>query len=213
MEDRTVLVILTEDVVNLGEMGETVKVTDGFARNYLLPRRLAVQADSASAKEIEHQQRIIKRKEAKRREEQLIVAEEMKSIKLTFKRHAGDQDKLFGSVTSANIAEELAERGYFVDRRNIKLPEPIKAIGMYTIEMKLGGGVEASITVTVERDETVDEAEKRAQAELADAELEEMREAAREAEEELAESEADEPKAAAAAGGATEEAAEEPTEA
>jgi len=194
-----VQVILTEDVVNVGEMGETVKVSDGFARNYLLPRRLAVRSDSASAKEIEHQQRIIKRKEAKRREEQTKVAEELKGISLTFKRHAADNEKLFGSVTSANIAEELMERGYYVDRRNIKLPEPIKSVGVYTVEMKLGGGVEASVAVSVERDETQEEAEQRAQRELAAAELEEMEEVAREGEEALAEAE-EEAKPAAAPG-------------
>jgi len=191
MEDDVVKVILCEDVINLGEMGQTVKVKDGYARNFLIPRRLAVQADSASAKEIEHQMRIIRRREAKRREELKGVAQQLAKVSLEFKMRAGSGDKLYGSVTTTHIAQKLKEQGFTVDRRNIKLAEPIKTVGVHTVSLKLGSGVEADVAVSVEKDQSEDEAAAAIAAELKAAEEEEAASAAREAEEAGAEAEAE----------------------
>lgn len=143
-------VILSQDVPNLGPMGATVKVADGYARNYLLPRRLAVETGSASGKQIEHEMRSIKRREEKRRVELLDVAKKMAAITVEITARAGEEDKLFGSVTNAMIAEKLAEQGYTIDRRSIVLEEPIKSLGIFTVPVRLGSGVEASVKVWVQ---------------------------------------------------------------
>lgn len=142
-------VILCEDVDNLGDMGETVKVAPGYARNFLFPRRLAVAADSASAKQIEHELRIIKRKDEKRRAALSVVANDLGKVTVAIKMRAGENEKLFGSVTSAHIAEHLAEMGHVVDKRQIKLAEPIKALGIYSVAIRLATGIEPEIKVWV----------------------------------------------------------------
>jgi large subunit ribosomal protein L9 len=142
-------VILKEDVDHLGEMGDTVKVAMGYARNYLLPRGLAVQSDSASAKQIEHELSIIKRRDAKRREVMNKQAKQLESITLEFKVRAGEGDKLFGAVTSGHIAEKLGEVGHDINRKAIQLKEPIKALGIYTVPVKFASGIEAGVKVWV----------------------------------------------------------------
>lgn len=142
-------VILCEDVPNLGEMGATVKVAPGYARNFLLPRKLAVPAESASAKQIEHEMSIIKRREEKRRVEQTAYAKEIEKITVELKARAGEQDRLFGSITTTMIAEKLKEHGHEIDRRKIHLDEPIKALGVYTVPVRLMSGVEAHVKVWV----------------------------------------------------------------
>jgi len=142
-------VILCENVENLGEMGRQVQVADGYARNYLIPRKLAVQADSASAKQIEHELRLIKRKEEKRRGELTVVAEKMGELTLEFQMRAGDEDKIFGSVTTAMIADKLTELGYAISRKQIVLEEPIKSLGIFTVKVRLISGIEASVKIWV----------------------------------------------------------------
>jgi large subunit ribosomal protein L9 len=142
--------MLTEHVANLGEMGETVKVTDGYARNFLIPRKMAVDVESASARQIEHELRLIKKKEEKVRAQLQTQAGEMAKVALEFEMLAGEADKLFGSVTSGMIAERLREdHGYEVDRRSIQLDESIKALGEFVVEVKLGSGVTATVKVVV----------------------------------------------------------------
>lgn len=142
-------VILCEHVASLGEMGDTVKVADGYARNFLLPRRLAVSFDSASAKQIEHELRAIKKREDKVRVKLQEVAARMEEQTIELKRRAGEEEKLFGSVTTANIAEGLKALGFDVDRKSVLLEEPIKALGVYTVPVKLGSGVQAKVIVSV----------------------------------------------------------------
>lgn len=142
-------VILCDDVDNLGEMGQTVKVADGFARNYLIPRKLAVQADSASAKQIEHELAIIKRREEKRRAEQSKFARELEKLTVEIQVRAGEGDKIFGSVTAGHIAEKLAEMGHEVNRKTIVLEEPIKSLGIFKVAVKFPGGIEAQLKVWV----------------------------------------------------------------
>jgi large subunit ribosomal protein L9 len=144
-----VKVILRENVPHLGSMGETVKVADGYARNYLLPRRLAVPAESGSARQIEHEMHMIRKREEKRRTHLREVAKEMQKLTVEIRARAGEEEKIFGSVTAANIAEKLKELGHEVDRRSIKLEEPIKALGIYSVPVALGHGVDANVKVWV----------------------------------------------------------------
>ncbi|MCK5863477.1 MAG: 50S ribosomal protein L9 [Candidatus Hydrogenedentes bacterium] len=142
-------VILCENVENLGEMGNQVQVADGYARNYLIPRKLAVLADSASAKQIEHELRIIKRKEVKRRGELTLVADKMSDLTLEFQMRAGGDDKIFGSVTTAMIAARLVEEGFTITRRQVILEEPIKSLGIFTVRVRLLSGIEATVKAWV----------------------------------------------------------------
>ena len=143
-------VILCEDVDNVGEMGQTVKVSPGFARNFLIPRRLAVSADSASAHQIEHEMRIIKKREEKRRKELAEVANGMNGLRVEFRAKVGEEGKLFGSVTNLHIANKLAEHGHTVNRKKIVLTEPIKSLGEHKVTVRLKTGIEAKILVVVE---------------------------------------------------------------
>lgn len=143
-------VILCEDVDNVGEIGQTVKVSPGFARNFLLPRRLAVSADSASAHQIEHEMRIIRKREEKRRKELAEVAKGMSGLRVEFTAKVGEEGKLFGSVTNLHIAEKLAAQGHIVNRKKIILTEPIKTLGEHKVTIRLKTGIEAKIVVVVE---------------------------------------------------------------
>lgn len=142
-------VILCDDIDNLGEMGQTVKVADGYARNFLIPRRLAVQADTASAKQIEHELAIIKRREEKRRAEQAQIAKALEKLTVEIQVRAGEGDKIFGSVTAGHIAEKLGEMGHDISRKAIVLPEPIKSLGIFKVAVKFPGGIEAQLKVWV----------------------------------------------------------------
>jgi large subunit ribosomal protein L9 len=142
-------VILCEDVDNLGFMGEQVKVAGGYARNFLLPRKLAVVADSASAAQIEHEMRIIKKREDKRRVELSEVSIGIAKLTVEFTTKASDEGKLFGAITTLHIANKLKELGHEVNRKKIKLSEPIKSLGDHAVTLQLGAGVEATVTVNV----------------------------------------------------------------
>ncbi len=147
-------VILCENVPNLGEMGATVKVADGYARNFLLPRKLAVNVDSSSAKQIEHEMRIIKKREEKVRAELSEVAKKLAGVTVEIKAKAGAEDRIFGSVTTGQIAEELRHQGFSVDRKAISLEEPIKSLGIHTVTVRLISGVDAPVKVWVTKEET-----------------------------------------------------------
>jgi len=142
-------VILTEDVDKLGDAGEVVKVRDGYARNYLLPRGIAMLATDGRVREMEHKKRIIDervRKEIKGHEK---VAFALQKVRLSFSVRAGEEGKLFGSVTSADIHSQLAEQGIEIDRRRIELSEPIKQLGDYQVPVRLHREVKTEIRVTV----------------------------------------------------------------
>jgi large subunit ribosomal protein L9 len=163
MEVDTVKVILSENVTNLGEMGATVNVADGYARNFLLPRKMAVAADSASAKQIEHEMAIIRRKEEKLRGAFEAVAKKIESLTLDFTARAGENDKIFGSVTTANIAEKLKELGHEVDRKKVQLDEPIKSLGVFSVPVRLMSGIEANVKVWVQAEATPEPAPEEAE--------------------------------------------------
>lgn len=142
-------VILSEDVLNLGEAGEVVRVKPGFARNYLLPRGKAIVATKAKVAEIEHHKRIIAEKVAREMKNLEAVKKAMEKVELTVEMQAGTEGKLFGSVTSAAIASLLAEKGYEIDRRKIVLSEPIKELGEHAVPVKLRGELVAKVKLTV----------------------------------------------------------------
>ena len=144
-------VILQKDVANLGKIGDLVKVKDGYGRNFLLPRGLAVLADESNTRKLAHQKRIAQTLAAK----QLAAAQELaKQISLTpvaFKLEAGEDGKLFGSVTNKNIAEALSEKGLSVDRHKMHIDGALKEVGSFEVPVALGSGVTASIRVLIEK--------------------------------------------------------------
>ena len=146
---RNVQVILSEDVPSVGEAGELVNVKPGFARNYLIPQGKAIVATEASKRELEHQKRVIAEKV--RREVELLEGERKKidGVVVEISAQAGEEGKLFGSVTVLQIAEKLAEQGLDIDRRRIDLADPIKAIGDHDVVVKLHRQVTATIKVKV----------------------------------------------------------------
>jgi len=151
LEVVAVKVILRENVINLGDMGSVVNVAAGYARNFLFPRNLAVGADSASAKQLEHTMREIHKHEEKHKAVLRDVAQKLEGVVVEILARAGVEDKLFGSVTSVQIAEKLHELGHEVDRRTIVIHDPIKSLGTHKVSVKLGNGVEAALKVSVKK--------------------------------------------------------------
>lgn len=146
-------VILREDVDKLGHRGQVVKVAPGFARNFLLPRRLAVLATDANKKIVEQERQSHLRKEAKQVSEAADLAKLMANVVVTISAKAGEADQLFGSVTSQDIANALDKQGYTIERRKIQLDDPIKTLGNHPVNLKLHKDVTAQITVSVIKDE------------------------------------------------------------
>src|SRR5436190_3264869 len=142
-------VLLREDVDDLGARGEIVRVRAGYARNYLLPRNLAVEASPGNAKGIEQERAALLRKEAKERATAESQSQQMGSLELEFKRKAGEQGALYGSVTSMDVAEALRERGYEIDRHRIHLREPLKRLGDYTVPVRLHREVTMDLKIRV----------------------------------------------------------------
>ncbi len=145
-------IILQEDVDKLGTRGQVVEVAEGYARNFLLPRKLAIAATPGNLKRLEKIRSVLDKRTATEREGAQKQADVLAAASVTLARKAGENDQLFGSVTSADIAEALATRGYQVDKRKIELREPIKLIGEYQVTAKLHHGVTATIKVVVERE-------------------------------------------------------------
>ena len=142
-------VILTENVKNLGTIGEVVKVKPGYGRNYLVPQGLAVEASEAKLKEVEHHKRQLNRKAEKLSQEAADVKARIEAVECTFVHKASEEGKLFGSVTSMEIAESLATQGIEIDRRKILLEQPIKELGEHSIDIKLNAGVNAIVKINV----------------------------------------------------------------
>ena len=144
-------VILKQEVKNLGDAGDIVKVSPGYGRNYLLPRGLAVLANEGTVAQAEHAQQVADAIRRKQLAGSRAIAEKLQETAITIRREAGDDDKLFGSVTNRDVAEALAEEGIKIDRRVIEVAEPIKSIGLFTIPVRLHRDVEASVRVYVIR--------------------------------------------------------------
>ena len=142
-------ILLREDVDDLGARGEIVRVRAGYARNYLLPRKLAVEATSSNVKQIEGERAALLKKEASERTTAQGQAEQISKLVLEFKRKSGEQGALYGSVTSMDIAESLKERGYEIDRHRLHLREPIKRLGEFTVPLRLHREVSIDLQVKV----------------------------------------------------------------
>jgi len=142
-------VLLREDVDDLGARGEIVRVRSGYARNYLLPRNLAVEATAGNVKGIESERAALLKKEAKERATAEAQSQQMSTLELEFKRKAGEQGALYGSVTSMDVAEALRERGYEIERHRIHLREPLKRLGEYTVPVRLHRDVTIDLKVRV----------------------------------------------------------------
>ncbi|MGC2635806.1 MAG: 50S ribosomal protein L9 [Acidobacteriaceae bacterium] len=146
-------VILREDVSNLGHRGEVVKVADGYGRNYLLPKNLAMEATPANKAVIEQMKASAVRRSAKEKAEAEQLVTQLNNVALVFERRVGENDHLFGSVTSSDIAQGLAAKGFNIDRRKVQLEEPLKATGEFHIPVKLHREVTAHVSVTVKGEE------------------------------------------------------------
>jgi len=142
-------VILREHVDNLGRRGEIVKVADGYARNYLLPRKLALPATDGNRKHVERERRILEARESEEKAQAEAIAARLSTLEITIARRVGEADQLFGSVTAADITEFLKEKGFDVDRRKLILPEPLKTIGDHDVPLKLHREVTAPLKVHV----------------------------------------------------------------
>lgn len=145
-------VILKEDVAKLGHRGDVVKVAEGYGRNYLIPKKLAIEATAANRAVIEQMKAAAVRKLAREKGDADALAQQLAPVVLAFTRKSGDHDQLFGSVTSSDIAHELEAKGFNIDRRKIQLDEPLKTIGEFAVNIKLHRDVTVPVKVQVQKD-------------------------------------------------------------
>ena len=142
-------VILRDHVEKLGKRGEIVKVSDGYARNYLLPRKLALPATEGNRKHVERERKIMETREAEEKSQAEAVATRLSTVDITIARRVGETEQLYGSVTAADIADFLKSKGFEIDRRKLILPEPIKSIGEHDVPLKLHREVTVPLKVKV----------------------------------------------------------------
>jgi large subunit ribosomal protein L9 len=145
-------VILKEDVAKLGSRGDVVKVAEGYGRNFLLPRKLAIEATTGNKKVIEQMRAAAVRRSAKEKAQADELSKQFDGLAVSFARRAGEQDQLFGSVTSSDIGDALEKKGFNVDRRKIQLHEPLKTLGEFTVPVKLHKEVTAHLKVVIEKE-------------------------------------------------------------
>jgi large subunit ribosomal protein L9 len=146
-------IILQEDVDKLGNRGELVEVAEGYARNFLLPRKLGLEATAGNLKRLERMRAHFAKKEATEKDAAQKQGEQLAAVSLEFTRKAGENDQLFGSVTSLDVAEALAGKGFEIDRKKIALAEPIKVMGEYEVPVKLHREVIVNVKVAVKKEE------------------------------------------------------------
>ena len=146
-------VILREDIERLGNRGQVVRVADGYARNFLLPKRLAVAATDANRKIVEQERQAHVRREAKQKDEAEDLSKLLNGVTVTIAQKAGENDQLFGSVTSKDVADALALKDFTIDRRKVLMDEPIKQLGEFKIPVRLHKDVTAEVTVQVVKEE------------------------------------------------------------
>jgi large subunit ribosomal protein L9 len=142
-------VILSEEIPSLGRTGEVVTVKNGYGRNYLIPRGMAVLATPRNVKRLDHEKRVIEKRDEKRQLDAQATKSKLEAVSLTIAKHTGEEDKLFGSVTTRDIADALKEEGFEIDKRVIQLEQPIKALGVYTVPLRLGHEITAALKLWV----------------------------------------------------------------
>jgi large subunit ribosomal protein L9 len=145
-------VILKEDVAKLGSRGDVVKVAEGYGRNFLLPRKLAIEATKGNKAVIEQMKAAAVRRSAKEKAQAEELAKQFEGVSVAFQRRAGEHDQLFGSVTAGDIADALAKKGFNVDRRKVQLHEPLKTLGEFTVPVKLHKDVTTHLKVVIEKE-------------------------------------------------------------
>ena len=145
-------VILKEDMPKLGNRGEVVKVAEGYGRNFLLPKKLAIEANAANKAVIDQMKAAAVRRSAKEKSEAEELAKQFDGLEVKFQRKSGENDQLFGSVTSGDIAEALEKKSFHIDRRKIQLHEPLKIVGEFTIPVRLHKDVTTHLKVVVEKE-------------------------------------------------------------
>ena len=145
-------VILKEDVTKLGSRGDVVKVAEGYGRNFLLPHKLAIEATSGNKKVVEQMRAAALRRSAKEKAQAEELSKQFDGLSVSFQRRSGENDQLFGSVTSSDIAEALEKKGFNLDRRKIQIHEPLKTVGEFTIPVKLHKDVTAHLKVVIEKE-------------------------------------------------------------
>ena len=145
-------VILKEDVAALGSRGDVVKVAEGYGRNFLLPRRLAIEASAGNKKVIEQMKAAFVRRSAKEKAQAEELSKQFEGLSVSFQRKSGENDQLFGSVTSGDLADALAKKSFNIDRRKIQLHEPLKTLGEFVIPVKLHKEVTAHLKVVIEKE-------------------------------------------------------------
>lgn len=145
-------VILKEDVAKLGSRGDVVKVAEGYGRNFLLPRKLAIEASSSNKKVIEQMKAAAVRRSAKEKAQAEELAKQFDGVAVNFARRAGEHDQLFGSVTSGDVADALDKKGFNIDRRKVQLHEPLRTLGEFTVPIKLHKDVTAHLKVVIEKE-------------------------------------------------------------
>ena len=146
-------VILREHVDNLGKRGEIVKVADGFARNYLLPRKLALLATAGNRKHVERERKIMETREAQEKSGAEAIATRLATVDIAIARRVGDTEQLYGSVRSGDIADLLKGKGFDIDRRKLILPEPLKTIGEHTVNLKVHREVTIPLKITIAKEQ------------------------------------------------------------
>jgi large subunit ribosomal protein L9 len=146
-------VILTENVASLGEIGELVNVARGYARNFLLPQKLALEATGKNVRELEHKQRMLGEKREKVRQQMLSLAEKLNRVRIVAKRKVAEDQKLYGSVSATDIMSALAEQGFDVARKAVQLDQPVKQLGEHTIPVRVDAQIVANVTLVVEKEE------------------------------------------------------------
>jgi large subunit ribosomal protein L9 len=146
-------VILKEDVNKLGQRGDVVKVADGYGRNFLLPKKLAMEATAANKVVIEQMKQAAVRHSAREKSEAESLVAQLNQVELVFERKVGENDHLFGSVTSAEITQQLEQKGFTIDRRKLQLEEPLRQLGEFHVPVKLHREVTAHVKVTVKAEE------------------------------------------------------------
>ena len=146
-------VILKEDVAKLGNRGDVVKVAEGYGRNYLIPKKLAIEANAANRTVIEQMKAAAVRRVAKEKGAAEALAQQLAGVELAFSRKSGEHDHLFGSVTSSDIAHELEHKGFNIERRKIQLDEPLKSVGEFNVGIKLHRDVTVPIKVVVRKEQ------------------------------------------------------------
>lgn len=146
-------IILTESIPSLGQIGDIVNVAPGFARNYLFPKRLAMEAIEKNVRDLEHKKTILAEKREKVRQEMLSLAEKLNQVKIALKRKVSEEDKLYGSVSASDILAVLETQGFELPRRSIQMDQPIKQLGEYTVSIRIDAQISAQVSVSVEKED------------------------------------------------------------